>query len=266
MQEIIDFLAWMQANSAAKSTIRAYRCDLHQYSNWCNTANINILAVDQTVVIQYIANRSRSYAVSSVARKVACVSRFYSYLESKGITTNPFRTKIGPRASHIRTTRILTDTAITKLLSVITNPRDRLIILLIINTGIKMGKLITLTVDDWHPDINALNIHGLPAVMPAEIQNAINAYLLVRKSTGSNYLFTNKHGDAITDRSIRRHIDKYAWDSGAGFITPQDLRGYFITNRLRAGVSVRELQRTLGLRYAQSVQSYVDWREANMEI
>lgn len=65
-----------------EKTVRAYRIDLRQFSEFCVQKK---LVTEKAVIRQYILHLHESYKQKTVKRKVASIKAFYSYLEDEEI-------------------------------------------------------------------------------------------------------------------------------------------------------------------------------------
>ena len=88
-------------------------------------------------------------------------------------------------------------------------------------------------------------------------------YLEVREPAQSlaaserDALFLNRFGKRLTDRSVRRMLDKYLLQTGLNSLTsPHTLRHSFATHLLDGGADLRSVQELLGHKSLTTTQIY----------
>ena len=83
-QELIDEYLYycLKQRKLDEKTVRAYRIDLRQFSEFCVQKK---LVTEKAVIRQYILHLHESYKQKTVKRKVASIKAFYSYLEDEEI-------------------------------------------------------------------------------------------------------------------------------------------------------------------------------------
>lgn len=133
-------------------------------------------------------------------------------------------------------------------------PPLEIAIRLMVSTGIRIGELCKLRIEDIAPDGSSLRVHGKGSRdRVAYISDARLRLGLVRLATEkkasrcSSALFVNRHGSAMKPQSIRSKLRKYATNIGmVRRVTPHMLRHTAATLLIEQGVDIRFVQRLLG--------------------
>jgi integrase/recombinase XerC len=215
--------------------------------------------------------RNSGYSKATIARKLAALRSFYKFLVRAGqIDASPVSVIRTPRQDR-RLPTCLDLAQIEALLeapdtSTALGARDRAILETIYSAGLRIGELVSLNVEDLDEFSEALRIRGKgkkERLVPlgSKAVEAIDAYLKLRAATfgaeARGPLFVNKFGGRITDRSIRRKLDKYLLEAGIDrHISPHVLRHSFATHMLNAGADLRSVQEMLGHESLSTTQIY----------
>jgi integrase/recombinase XerC len=144
--------------------------------------------------------------------------------------------------------------------------RDRAILELLYSSGIRVGELTQLNCDDVDLELGIIKVLGKgkkERIVPigSKAIDAIKDYLTgmgLPSGDGSKApLFINSRGGRLTDRSVRRIVEKYARKCGlAKSIGPHALRHTFATHLLDAGANLRDIQELLGHVSLSTTQKY----------
>ncbi|HEX5758200.1 MAG TPA: tyrosine recombinase XerC [Thermoanaerobaculia bacterium] len=145
--------------------------------------------------------------------------------------------------------------------------RDRALVELLYAAGLRVGELVAL---DWTAiDLGArvLRVAGkggkermVPFGRPAA--DALRAWLAVWEGLrpadlDGEPVFLNSRGGRLTDRSVRRLLDRWAAAAGlAAGVHPHTLRHTFATHLLEAGADLRAIQELLGHSSLSTTQKY----------
>jgi integrase/recombinase XerC len=215
----------------------------------------------------------RKVKKATIARKLAAVRSFFKYLLREGrIKANPAELVKAPSPEkHIPV--FLSVDEILAVLNVefkddLSGARDRALMELFYSSGIRLGELAGLNIDDINFSQGLLKIRGkgkkeriVPVGGPA--LSAIQSYLKIlagisgRRGIQDGPLFVNSRGGRLTSRSVARVVDKVVRISGISRkISPHALRHSFATHLMDAGADLRAIQELLGHESLSTTQKY----------
>ena len=143
----------------------------------------------------------------------------------------------------------------------INSPRDKAIFEILYSTGIRVSELVGLNVDDVDFIGNIIKVMGKgkkERMVPIGDQalNALKEYLDGRK-VDNKFVFANKNGTRLGDRSVRNIINKYILEQAmAQHVTPHMFRHSFATHLLNHGADLRSVQELLGHVNLSTTQIY----------
>jgi len=266
------------------NTIAAYRNDLKQLSDFLQNPNEDagiepITSWSELTDEHFSAFLSwlqdREYAQATVARKTAASKSYFSYLLDKGIIKEPVGTDISSPKVAKYTPIVMTRDEIARLLDepLRDEPnrpesiRDRAMLELLYATGMRVGEMVALDVEDVDMETQVLRCVGksgrerdIPvsdqalAALRDYIQNA-RPYLC-DEDTGA--LFVNHRGGRLTRQGFWLILKSYADHIGIQGITPHTLRHTYAIHALQDGQTVRDVQQTLGHVSPSTTNLYVE--------
>ncbi|MHC4562064.1 MAG: tyrosine recombinase XerC [Planctomycetota bacterium] len=231
-----------------------------------------LLGIEAMDVRAYLAMmRNSGYSKATTARKLASLRSLYKYLVRQGhLPTSPVSVIRTPRQDK-RLPKCLDPEQINALLSApdvstLLGARDRAVLETLYSAGLRISELVSLDVEDLDEFGEALRIRGKGkkerlAPMGSHALASIRHYLHKRtESFGAEPtgpLFVNRSGKRLTDRSIRRKLDKYLLAAHIpSHISPHVLRHSFATHMLNAGADLRSVQEMLGHESLSTTQIY----------
>lgn len=260
-------------------TIKAYKIDLMQFETFSRNKSDYM---SKECIESFLSElQSKQYAVKTLKRKVASLKAFFSYLNDEEIVLlNPFnKIKI-----KLREPIVLPKTISMKNLSILFNyiednleevkihsyryketVRDRLILELLITTGIRVSELCDLRKNDIMFSMNMIKIYGKGSrerIIPIyyhTLIDAIQLYLDVfsEELIQSEYFFLNKRKKRLSAQSVRNMLKKYCVLLNINQnITPHMFRHTFATMLLDQDVDCRYIQRILGHSSILTTQIY----------
>lgn len=138
-----------------------------------------------------------------------------------------------------------------KVLQACENPRDKALIMLMVDSGLRRSEVLTLNWEDVDVQTGSVHIqHGKggksrSVVIGAKTRRALLAYRRTLEQFENAPLFQTKEGNRFTENGLRSLLLRVGERAGV-HISPHALRRTFATLALRAGMSPLHLQGLLG--------------------
>jgi integrase/recombinase XerC len=280
-----DFLGHLAgARNFSPNTVSAYRRDLAHFTDFLGRVGVDDLArVDHRTLRSFLANQqTRGYARATVARRSACLRAFFHFLtESDVLACDPSTTLTFPVKGR-KLPRFLSEPearALTEGTSESSDLylRDRAIIELLYATGMRVGELCSLRLDDVDLDAGVIRVvgkgnrervvlAGRPAVdaLDEYLQN-VRPVLARKQGYRGEAVFLGKRGSPIDPRQVRRVVDREARALvGGEGLSPHALRHTFATHLLAHGADLRSVQELLGHKNVATTQVYTHLTRADV--
>ncbi len=267
-QALEEFLGALTLEGRSAHSIGAYRRDLEALLASLPMTLAQARPAELRECFRHQQQVGRS--PSSINRAIAATRSFCRFLFEEGtLETNPAQALRSIRLGPPLAPKHLTVEEVQRLLSLpdASTPagrRDRAILMLFCNTGLRVGELCTLSREDVHLPTEgwgALQVvgkgrrlHRLPINRPAA--DALLAYLADRDDA-EPALFLNRSGERFSVRGIALLVNRYLRAAGITDRSgPHVLRHTFATHALRARPNLRAVQELLGHAWVTTTQRY----------
>ena len=274
IQKFLQYL--MDERHFSEHTVKAYNSDLQSLLTYLNEENITLIKdVEYFILRGYVANLfDKEYSKSTIERNIASLKSFYKFLIKKGfLEENPAKQLKFPRKEK-KLFNVFNIDDIFLLLSKpdrseIAGLRDALILELLYATGLRVSELINLNISDIDFTGKRLRVLGKgkkERIIPLSDYHIdlITDYIKRRstlcrnKEIIGNQLLINKHGGRLTDRSVRRILEKYLTLCGLPLLySPHTIRHTFATHLLENGADLRSIQELLGHSSLSTTEKYI---------
>jgi len=255
--------------NSSPHTVLNYISDLEEFL--ARIADKKIEAVDYLTVRKYMAElTTKKLAKRSIARKLSSLRTFFRFLQRDGyVKSNPVLSVSTPKLDR-KLPVFLDEEKTAKLVTApetkdIEGLRDRAILETLYSCGLRVSELVGMnvgSVDFISGLVKVLGKGRVERLTPVgdKAISAIREYLEKRDSSGLSHqeaLFLNRSGHRLTDRSVRRVIDKYIKATAIKEkISPHSLRHSFATHLLNHGADLRVVQELLGHKNLSTTQIY----------
>lgn len=244
-------------------TINGYDYEITKFLDYLNDNHLDYKKINLDMIRNYLKYLdSLRYKKNSISKNLSSLRSFYKFLtEEKVILNNPFKNISNPKKDK-KLPDFLNYEEINKLFDSAdtTTPlglRNRCILELLYDTGIRVSELVNLKINDIEFDKKIINILGkgkkerivyygdyLQEVLGKYINDS-RKYLLNNKL--SEYLILNNNGSKITTKGVEYIIDKMVNEAAIKHkISPHVLRHTFATHMLNGGADIKSIQQLLG--------------------
>lgn len=259
------FLDYLKSQNKASATILAYGKDIAQFVEYLNKKQITqvILVIADHIegFKEYLA--LNKYTTKSISRKLNSIKAFFRWLKSEGLIKQDPAATIPHPKYEVTPPRILSKMEYRALRDVARdNPRSATIIELLLQTGMRIGELARLEVDDiTNKEIKIRPYESHPdrtAPLNQAANKALKRWLNFRPKAKSKSLFVTKNGRPLLIRNIRSAVKRYFRAADIRKATINSLRHTFIAHQLMAGASVALIQKIVGHKRLSTTEKYLE--------
>lgn len=254
-------------------TLRSYSDDLDQFYCFAGLDDDNdrIVLVDSKKIREWVVKlMNENFSSRTINRKLSTLKSFFKYLQREGkIEKNPSAKIFSPKnekklPSFVNTPQMNTLLDEVEFGDNFKGIRNRLIIDLLYQTGIRLNELVNLKIVDIDKYENGLKVLGKrnkERIIPitGALKNEIENYLHLRTEVTNNnhYLFITEKGNKIYHKLVYRVVRNYlALVTTIDKKSPHVLRHTFATHMLNAGADLNAIKEILGHSNLSATQIY----------
>ena len=280
-QSVRDFLVYLTTvKGFSSNTSEAYRSDITQLTQWLESpaegsdAPQSWADVSREQLLGYISHlKSREYAVTTIARKIAALKSFFSYMTVHGlIDTDPSEGLTSPKVGR----SLPSPLGVEEVEVLLNQPRGNsapeamrasAMLEMLYATGMRVSELVSLNVADVNLEEGYVRCRGkgykerIIPIYPEAVRSLL-AYIdearpRLRRRRDEPALFLNRRGNRLTRQGFWLLLKGLAAEAGISHsITPHTLRHSFATHLLRGGAALRHVQELLGHSSISTTQIY----------
>lgn len=274
-KDIKDFLYFEEfGNNKSPNTIKSMKKDLFQLAEYLNEIEKvdNCMAIDSVMIRGFIINLQESGITKrTINRKLSSLRSFFKYLvREKRINQSPVEVIASP-SFYTQKPDILTLEEINKLREVISlknanGLRDRLILELLYSSGITSVEMLGVGEGVFDLDKRELYVSNGKSrrvvFFSERTREFFKRYIKAKKEKykekyNPDILFVNGSATRLSDRSLRRIIDRYAVKAGIEReISPYSFRHTFAVHMLSHGMDILYLKELMGHVTLESTKVY----------
>jgi integrase/recombinase XerD len=264
-----DYLFELEIRNYSPNTIKTYRSIINSFYKFLLDQNINNDSDILKSFKRYIRYLKRERMVSQnyIYLVTVVVKKFFEFggIEILHNVKTPKRTKSLPKSlneDEVRRLIIARDNEVNnKNDQKIYHLRNKVILVLLYSTGLRVSELVNLEVDNIDLHDRTIRIRGKGEkdriVLFDDYSKDLIEDYLEKRQNNNNYLFINRMGNHLSPRYVQMMIKDYAEAGGIKKkVTPHILRHSFATHLLKNGVDIRAIQQLLGHSNLSTTQIY----------
>lgn len=253
----------------SKKTFENYNRDLNKFFKFLNDYKIKDIKkiTKETVRLYFLKQKNNNISNRTLGRYYSSLNSFFLYsIEHEYIGVNPLKFIDYPKYTK-KIPEYIYDSQLEKLLNEKTSEnveielRNKLIIHLLLDTGVRVSELVNIKVHDIDVEERIIKVFGKGSkerfvFFTSKTKELLINYLIKRKEKAiTDNLLINYKGEKLTERSVQKIIKLVGEKIGLD-IHPHLLRHTFATDLLNKGADIRMIQELLGHENLDTTQIY----------
>lgn len=259
---IAGFIKDLEKTGRSHYTIIAYKKDLEQFSEHLQTHGKNDFgAVQKEDIESFIQSLidHKNYTKKSASRKLNSIRTFFRFLKGAALVANNPAGDISHPKYEQAPPRILSKLEYRGLRDAAKDdPRTLAIVELLLQTGMKIGELAALKIEDVKQNTLVVGSPSREIPLNKAAVSALKDYIKVRPLFPDTHIFITRTGRPMLIRNIRQIINRCFLDVGIMGATVNDLRNTFIAHQLTNGGSLEYIAKIVGHRRLSSTERFLN--------
>jgi site-specific recombinase XerD len=274
LSEAVEGFLVAQAGDVSESTRRWYRRRLGSFSEFAGPVVLGDVSVPMIRAFRaHLVERDLSdHYIHGCQR---ALRRFFAWLIAEGLVERNLAKEVPLIRLPHQAPKALTDDDLLRLLERLPHEdvRDRAIILLLADTGCRVGGLCSLTLDALDLPNRCATVvekgqRGRRVYFTTHTAETLGLYLSVRPESDSPALFLSRSGSPLTTNGVRLMLERVGKRAGVkGRCNAHSFRHAFARSFLRNGGNLAALGRILGHSPGSAVTAkyYAVWDDRELQ-
>lgn len=249
LEKVESFTEWLQHNNKSSSTIRSYRHAASAYLKYCSCKGIDYLNYIESDVLGYLESElQRGMSKATIVKMARAINSYSIFIDNPAevkVKKIRFIQELEETSNQIVVLSDETQKLMYSYSSKVWKKRNICILLLILETGIKLTELISLNRKDVfevndkpYVMVNSILTRTLPI---SEILYSHIQEMLSKRKDSKEALFISSYKERISERTAL-----YAMSSH-GNLSSQILRDTYICNLIKNDTDTYTISQLAGL-------------------
>ena len=271
----------MRLQHYSKTTINEYQREIKRFETFLQTEELEYNELQMVDIEDFIYSLDVSERTKN--RALSAIKSFYRYLQSRGMIAENPAEKVRSIRTRKKNPVYLTENEYKLLIQAVneqsrgfTGLRDRVIIVLLLTTGMRVSEIVSMTFENISLDSG--NLYTLEIIrkgqemdyvyLSRKISQLFEEYLKKRKAinTGSNSVFLTYRLKELDRSAVYRLVKKYFEMTGIDKkkMGPHVLRHTFATTLMRKDVSLYKIKELMNHKNISTTERYLHVDEEDL--
>lgn len=273
-KSIKNFIYYLEFEENKKhNTVISIRKDLNQFLIYLNEHDIiDFNKLDELLIKEYFTKlKTEEISASTFNRRLSSIKKFYKYLVDKGLKEKGSEILIESEKNDEKKIEYLSPEEVNLVRTTMEGEsfnilRDRLMFELLYSSGMTVAELLSLGEVNFNLEKREIYILKNKLSKTMYFSETCKKFYIkflnskkekFKEDYNPNIIFTNNSNERLTDRSVRRLINKYAEMANLNKeISPYTLRHSFCIYMLKNGMPKEYLARLLDLKVVGLLDVY----------
>jgi len=273
-KSIKNFIYYLEFEENKKhNTVISIRKDLNQFLIYLNEHDIiDFNKLDELLIKEYFTKlKTEEISASTFNRRLSSIKKFYKYLVDKGLKEKGSEILIESEKNDEKKIEYLSPEEINLVRATMQGEnfnilRDRLMFELLYSSGMTVAELLSLGEVNFNLEKREIYILKNKLSKTIYFSETCKEFYIkflnskkekFKEDYNPNIIFTNNSNERLTDRSVRRLINKYGEMANLNKeISPYTLRHSFCIYMLKNGMPKEYLARLLDLKVVGLLDVY----------
>ena len=273
-KSIKNFIYYLEFEENKKhNTVISIRKDLNQFLIYLNEHDIiDFNKLDELLIKEYFTKlKTEEISASTFNRRLSSIKKFYKYLVDKGLKEKGSEILIESEKNDEKKIEYLSPEEINLVRATMQGEnfnilRDRLMFELLYSSGMTVTELLSLGEVNFNLEKREIYILKNKLSKTMYFSETCKEFYIkflnskkekFKEDYNPNIIFTNNSNERLTDRSVRRLINKYGERANLNKeISPYTLRHSFCIYMLKNGMPKEYLARLLDLKVVGLLDVY----------
>ena len=273
-KSIKNFIYYLEFEENKKhNTVISIRKDLNQFLIYLNEHDIiDFNKLDELLIKEYFTKlKTEEISASTFNRRLSSIKKFYKYLVDKGLKEKGSEILIESEKNDEKNIEYLSPEEINLVRATMQGEnfnilRDRLMFELFYSSGMTVAELLSLGEVNFNLEKREIYILKNKLSKTMYFSETCKKFYIkflnskkekFKEDYNPNIIFTNNSNERLTDRSVRRLINKYGEMANLNKeISPYTLRHSFCIYMLKNGMPKEYLARLLDLKVVGLLDVY----------